>query len=146
MSNTLLAELRSAGVELSIDPNGRLAFDAPASVMTDELLARIRLNRDALLRALQPSHPEPEMWMGLGCVCPYCRDIGFVEDGSVSRCSSCGRIAWRTLPDGSVIRADYVERRLVDWPRRKDSEEPAKKRGSNTDFRNSFQHVMAFDA
>jgi len=48
---TLLAELQSAGVILRIDGD-RLAFDAPAKAMTDDLLARMRADRDGLLAAL----------------------------------------------------------------------------------------------
>ncbi len=47
----LLAELQSAGVVLSIVDEG-LAFDAPAGVMTDDLLARLRADREGLRAAL----------------------------------------------------------------------------------------------
>ncbi len=45
----LFAELRSIGVRLSIDPDGRVAYDAPVGVMTDDILGRMRSHRDGLL-------------------------------------------------------------------------------------------------
>jgi len=58
-AKTLLAELQSAGVVLSVEGN-RLAFDAPADVLTDDLLARMRAERDGLLSILRGGDPaEP---------------------------------------------------------------------------------------
>ena len=48
----LLADLRAAGVVLSIEGD-RLAFDAPAGVMTDGLLARMRSHREELLALVE---------------------------------------------------------------------------------------------
>ena len=47
----LFSELQTAGVKLFIE-DGRLAFDAPGDAMTDELLARVRAERDGLLALL----------------------------------------------------------------------------------------------
>ncbi len=55
---TLLAELRAAGVVLSIKGD-QLAFDAPARAMTDDLLARMRADRDGLLAALSGVAVDP---------------------------------------------------------------------------------------
>jgi hypothetical protein len=49
---SLLAELQSAGVILRIDGD-RLAFDAPAGVITDELMGRMRADRAGLVEALR---------------------------------------------------------------------------------------------
>ena len=54
----LFSELQSAGVSLRIE-DGRLAFDAPGDAMTDELLARIRAERDGLLALLRADKAEP---------------------------------------------------------------------------------------
>jgi ribosomal protein S27AE len=51
-TDALLAELQSAGVILRIDGD-RLAFDAPAKAMTDDLLARLRADRAGLVEALR---------------------------------------------------------------------------------------------
>lgn len=48
MSTALLAQLRLMGVVLSLDVDGKLAFDAPADVLTDDLLAKMRAHRDEL--------------------------------------------------------------------------------------------------
>jgi len=50
---TLLAELRSAGVILSIEGD-RLAYDAPAGAITDDRFCRMRADRDGLLALLRP--------------------------------------------------------------------------------------------
>gem|GEM_PF-5964999 len=50
---TLLAELRSAGVILSIEGD-RLAYDAPAGAITDDRCCRMRADRDGLLALLRP--------------------------------------------------------------------------------------------
>ncbi len=47
----LLADLRAADVRLWIE-GGRLAFDAPVGVMTEDLLGRMRSQRDELLSTL----------------------------------------------------------------------------------------------
>lgn len=49
---SLLAELQSAGVVLSIKDD-QLVFDAPAKAMTDDLLARLRVDRPGLVEALR---------------------------------------------------------------------------------------------
>jgi hypothetical protein len=49
----LIAELRALGVRLSIDGDGRLAYDAPAGVMTAERLARLRADRDAVIALVE---------------------------------------------------------------------------------------------
>jgi hypothetical protein len=50
-AESLLAELQAAGVVLSVEGD-RLAFDAPAGVLTDDLFARMRADRDGLLAML----------------------------------------------------------------------------------------------
>ena len=52
MVETLFSELQAVGVALFIE-DGRLAFDAPGGSMTDELLARVRAERDGLMALLQ---------------------------------------------------------------------------------------------
>ena len=52
MPETLIRELQAVGVRLFIQ-DGRLAFDAPDGVMTNELLARLRDDRDAVLAAME---------------------------------------------------------------------------------------------
>ena len=49
----LLSELRARGVELSIDPSGGLAFNAPKGVMTNMIMERIRAQRDELVDLLE---------------------------------------------------------------------------------------------
>ncbi|HMO94406.1 MAG TPA: hypothetical protein PKD64_19645 [Pirellulaceae bacterium] len=44
-----MERLRALGVVLSIDGDGRLAYDAPADVLGDDLLAEMRAHRDELL-------------------------------------------------------------------------------------------------
>jgi len=56
---SLLADLRAAGVVLSA-AGDRLAFDAPAGALSDDLLARMRADRDGLLSILRGGDPaEP---------------------------------------------------------------------------------------
>ena len=51
-AESLLQELRRLGIALSIDDDGRLAYDAPAP-LGDELLSRLRANREALLAVVE---------------------------------------------------------------------------------------------
>ena len=113
----LLAELRSAGVVLSIVDEG-LAFDAPADAMTDDRLVRMRADRDGLL-ALLGGHPvvvpriEPETMPVIvaepsAVVCPWCGSDRLADDAQGVRCERCERLAW-VLIDASLIRADSVD-------------------------------------
>ncbi len=113
MAIELLAELRALGVVLSID-DGRLAYDGPADVLTDDLLARMRDERDGLLAALTAS---PEYLAPMPAVfCPWCQAGDFLlEHPQGLRCDQCGRNAWRLKGD-AIERADWVELREVEWP------------------------------
>ncbi len=53
MAGELLAELRALGVELSIDADGRLAYDAPEGAIGDDLLGRMRAERDEVIECLR---------------------------------------------------------------------------------------------
>ena len=103
MVETLLRELKAIGVNLFIE-DGRLGFDAPSGSMTDELLARVRADREGLLALLQGEQrtiTEPS-----GAICPYCRSE-LLEDVELGwRCCKCKRLAWIWLPGGSIVRAD----------------------------------------
>ncbi len=68
---TLFSELQTAGVALFIE-DGRLAFDAPGGSMTDELLARVRAERDGLLALLQGEQAQGPS----GCVV-HCKRSAF---------------------------------------------------------------------
>lgn len=140
----LLAHLRSVGVFLSLDGDGRLAFDAPADVLTNDLLSKMRAHRDGLWALVEqeeeraaivefdggPSRVEPPMVERAylepmcGIYCPWCRsDAHLFEHGSGLRCDNCGREAWRF--EGEVIvRADWVEPIEVEWLRVKQPSEP----------------------
>ena len=111
MVETLFSELQTAGVSLFIE-DGRLAFDAPDGSMTDELLARVRDEREGLLATLQgkkAATPERS-----GASCPNCRS-GLLEDVELGwRCCHCKRLAWVWLPGGSIVRAD-CERMNLEW-------------------------------
>jgi len=52
-SKQLFSDLRSAGVVLSIDRDGRLAFDGPDDVLTDDRLSVMRSHRDDLLALVE---------------------------------------------------------------------------------------------
>jgi hypothetical protein len=59
MAVELLERLRALGVVLSIDGDGRLAYDAPADVLGDELLDEMRAHRDELLALVRdPVRPR----------------------------------------------------------------------------------------
>ncbi len=48
-AESLFRRLVDLGVVLSMDPEGRLAIDAPAGVLSDELVGLVRLHRERLL-------------------------------------------------------------------------------------------------
>ncbi len=108
----LFSELQAVGVTLFIE-DGRLAFDAPDGAMTDELLARVRAERDGLLALLtgeQAAAPEPS-----GVSCPFCRSERLEDVEPGWRCSECKRLAWVWTAGGSIVRAD-CERMNLKWP------------------------------
>ena len=107
MVETLFSELKAAGVSLFIE-DGRLAFDAPADVMTPELLARVRADRDGLLALLT----DPASSSGVSC--PFCRGENLEDVELGWRCCYCKRLAWVWLLSGSIVRAD-CERMNLQW-------------------------------
>jgi hypothetical protein len=124
----LLAELRAAGVVLSVVDEG-LAFDAPADAMTEDRLARMRADREGLLALLgggpvevpriepepQPvvdAQPEVE-GVGSAVVCPWCGSDRLANDAEGVRCERCERLAW-VLVGASLVRADAVDD-AVEW-------------------------------
>jgi hypothetical protein len=52
--------LHTLGVSLEASPDGRLIFDGPDSVLTDEVVGWIGKHKAHLLEALAPPDPEPE--------------------------------------------------------------------------------------
>lgn len=113
----LLAELRALGVVLSIGAGGRLAYDAPVGVIGDDLLGRMRAERDGLLAALASEHIGPEYVAPMpGVICPWCRSgERLLEYSKGLQCDRCDRVAFRFEGD-SIVRADWVELIEVDWP------------------------------
>ncbi len=117
----IFAELCSLNVVLSIDDEGRLAFDAPADVMIGERLDRVRSFRNELfaivermeeraaIREFDAGLPREEAErlarleltqcratiVQLSTVaCAHCRGCSLVDDPRGSRCATCGRLAW----------------------------------------------------
>ncbi len=113
----LFQKLRALGVELSIDGDGRLAYDGPADVLGADLLAEMRAHRDELLAILpQPfkktclTNPTLPTIAIPGLICPWCRRGDRLIDVDAGlNCDRCGRLAFRFLDDGSIERVDYVE-------------------------------------
>jgi hypothetical protein len=130
----LVSDLRALGVVFSIGADGRLSYDAPRGVVTDEILARIRESGDEVLgiverieeratileydagldrreaerRALAEvinDSPEP---MPPGVICPWCNGSRLVDALEGLRCWDCGRIAW-VRRGRSIIRADCLK-------------------------------------
>jgi hypothetical protein len=124
-------ELSALGVVLSIDDRGRLLFDAPKGVMTDELMIGIRSHREELVaiverideRAAIMEHdagiprsdaermarmeviddtPKP---MPRGVICPWCRGNLLIDALGGLKCLDCWRLAWVSVP-GAIVRAD----------------------------------------
>jgi hypothetical protein len=130
----LVSELHALGVVLSIDDRGRLSFEAPKGVMTDELMTGIRSHREELVgiverieeRAAIMEHdagiprsdaermarmevtddtPEP---MPEGVICPWCQGRRLVDSSGGLKCWDCRRLAWVSVP-GAIVRADAQE-------------------------------------
>lgn len=115
----LFSDLRSAGVVLSIDRDGRLAFDGPDHVLTDDRLATMRAHRDGLLALVASVEnkqvPDPVVSLS-GVICPYCRSMAFEDVERGWQCCDCKRLAWIWLPGGSIVRADYEKTNLAFEP------------------------------
>lgn len=140
----LFSDLRSAGVELSVDREGRLAFDGPDHVLTDDRLATMRAHRDGLLALVERFEERAAVAQydgGLsrsdaerlalaelltkkhdgapelaGVICPYCRSMAFEDVERGWQCCDCKRLAWIWLPGGSIVRADYENTNLAFEP------------------------------
>ncbi|MGN6546504.1 MAG: hypothetical protein ACTHK7_15725 [Aureliella sp.] len=128
-------------MQLSI-ADGRLAYDAPAGVLTSRLLQSMRDHRDALLQLLEPSRPalteervepkqaglpkppqppaEPARPTALppmnGVLCPWCRSKHHLfEKADGIDCGNCGRQAWR-FEGESIVRCDWTLEPLLEGP------------------------------
>ena len=124
MTQILFRDLQAVRVTLFIE-DGRLGFDAPDGALTDELLARLRADREAVLAALvkqtdtpeilsgeieQPVDPVPESdEMPPGIHCPFCSCRRFTDEPRGMRCRNCSRLAWLFLPNGSAVRFDCAK-------------------------------------
>jgi len=109
----LLSDLRARGVELSIDPSGGLAFNAPKGVMTYAIVERIRAQREDLVALLERSEKRASI----------------MEHYSGMNRGSSDRNAWSDMVDHAPERVDDPEempagvscpwcrgRRLIDGP------------------------------
>lgn len=116
---TLLGDLRSADVHLRIDGD-RLAFDAPAGVMTADLLARVRVDRAGLMailsRAADPAavaRPTPDdpapIDRAPAIRCPACGGIDLTDDPGGLRCGSCRALSWAVTAEGGLARRDLAD-------------------------------------
>lgn len=109
-ADVLLAELRGLGVVLRIDGD-RLAYDAPAGVITDEILARVRDDRDGLLMLLRGVLPnmgiDAEQMPSPSERCPWCGPVRLLDHSRGLQCDRCRRLAW-VITDRAMTRADYA--------------------------------------
>ncbi len=141
----LVSDLQALGVVFSIGADGRLSYDAPRGVVTDEILARIRESGDEVLGIVErieeraaildydagldrreaercslaeviDDAPEP---MPKGVICPWCNGQRLIDDPQGCRCWDCGRLAWVAV-EGAIVRADYREIDLGNCPRNND--------------------------
>lgn len=80
MSAELLSALRARGVRLWAE-HGALNYDAPAGVMTDELLERLRAHKPELLALLASAEPSAP--------CTTCAGGHYYQLAGVWRCSWC---------------------------------------------------------
>jgi hypothetical protein len=80
----LMIELHALGVKLSIDADGRLAFDAPTGAMTTERLARLRADRETVLALVERIEERAAM---------------VEHDGGMIR-EDAERLAWSEIAEG----------------------------------------------
>ena len=76
-ARTLLAELRSRGVELAVD-GGRLQY-RPVNAVTPELLGRLRANKPTLLKLLEWEGRKVDQGDRLGCVARWSKYPTWIE-------------------------------------------------------------------
>lgn len=113
MTTELLAQLLSLDVKLAIGADGRLTYDAPANVLNDELLVRMRADRDGLLALLAHQAESPYLEPILGIVCPWCsRGDHFTEKWNGIWCGRCERHAF-LFKGQAIIRADWKDSMLL---------------------------------
>lgn len=107
----LQRELLAAGVVLAVSDAGRLLIDAPRDVLTEDLLARVRADRDGLLALLRGELHNPETaaerMPSITELCPWCGPVRLLDDPNGLRCERCERLAW-VFGERSITRADYL--------------------------------------
>jgi tRNA(Ile2) C34 agmatinyltransferase TiaS len=115
--DALVAELSGLGVVLRIEGD-RLAFDAPAGVITDDLLGRMRSVRDGLMGLVadrdrgvpHASLPDASRLDRPTTIrCPWCGGIDLSDDGRGLRCCHCDRLAWVATVEGGLARRDVAD-------------------------------------
>lgn len=133
----LIRKLKSMGITLSVGPTGRLRYDAPESVLTDELLDQLRRERDGILAHLRTRTSSDRQTLGADdsrmlnadtknpttsgahylapmayVCCPWCQSKEMLfehKDGLF--CDMCRRKAWHD--DGvTLCRADFLDDRF----------------------------------
>ncbi|HBJ34660.1 MAG TPA: hypothetical protein DDZ51_07840 [Planctomycetaceae bacterium] len=108
---SLLAALQAVGVVLSVKSN-QLAFDGPADVITDDLLGRMRAERDGLLRLVahrDRGEVNDSLDPTTAIRCPWCDGIDLIDDHGGLRCHSCDRLAWANTAEGGLARCDVAD-------------------------------------
>ncbi len=146
MAMEFLAELLTLGVTLSIDGDGRLAYDAPAGVIDDDLLSRMRAERHGLLAAIT-ERTGPEYLAPIpGVICPWCR-LGeqLLEYAKGLHCDRCDRVVFRFEGD-SIIRVDWVDLIEFDWPAIAERIAESEERHANIEQDESLQSDLMFDS
>ncbi len=96
----LFDDLKSKGVVVSIAPDGRLSVDGPELVMTDDLLDRVRADRDGLLALV-------ELFEERAAIVEH--------DGGLSR-DDAERLAWSDVVEPSESRAVSIGPERVEMP------------------------------
>lgn len=105
---SLLASLQAAGVVLSVKSN-QLVFDGPANVVTDELLGRMRSERDGLLRLVAQGDVNDSLDRPTAIRCPWCDGIDLIDDHGGLRCHDCDRLAWANTAEGGLARCEFAD-------------------------------------
>lgn len=107
MTLALLAHLQSLDIKVAIGPDGRLTYNAPAHVLSDELLERMRSNRQELLALLKERTESSYLQPIASVVCPWCNsDDHFTEKANGLWCGRCERLSF-LFTRQAIVRADW---------------------------------------
>lgn len=107
----LIDELFLKSVVLSIE-DGQLIYRAPIGVVDDDMLQRMRADKQALSAAVEANVASQVDRVG---TCRSCGRVVLLDDARGFRCNECGQLAW-LFKNKTIVRADFEGIEIDEMP------------------------------